>query len=307
MPKKSFLVACESGQYLRLDVFLSGKIQDLSRSQIQKQIEEGRVRVNGKACKSSFRLSAGEYVEIYYELGLPQKLKPEDIPIRVLYRDDHLVVIDKPSGLVIHPGAGNKGHTLANALIYHFPEIKKIGPEDRPGIVHRLDKETSGIMVVALTEEAYCNLRSQFKHREIKKTYLGLVLGKMSQEKGKISWPIGRHVKHGERISVKTRKPRSAETLYQVLKTFKDFSFLEVKPVTGRTHQIRVHFAASGHPIAGDTRYGRRRTKKKGLTMPRLFLHAHLLEFTHPATKERVVFQSPLADDLKEYLKKLAY
>lgn len=305
MPKKSFLIACKSGQYQRLDVFLSGKIQELSRSQIQKLIEEDRVRVNGTARKSSFRLSAGECVEIDYELGLPQKLKPEDIPIRVLFRDDHLVVIDKPSGLVVHPGVGTKEHTLANALLYHFPKIINVGPEERPGIVHRLDKETSGIMVAALTEKAYINLRSQFKLREIEKTYLGLVLGKMSQEKGKISWPIGRHVKHGERISVKTRKPRSAETLYQVLKTFKDFSFLEIKPVTGRTHQIRVHLAASGHPVAGDTRYGRQRTKKKGVTMPRLFLHAHLLEFTHPATKKRVVFQSPLADDLKEYLEKL--
>jgi 23S rRNA pseudouridine1911/1915/1917 synthase len=186
-----------------------------------------------------------------------------------------------------------------NALLHHFADIADVGPEERPGIVHRLDKETSGLMVVARSQVAYMELQRQFKLRTVEKIYLGLVWGKITKLKGTIEWPVGRHVKHGERMSVKTKKPRSAETRFKVLRRFQRYTLLEIKPITGRTHQIRVHFATSGHPIVGDTRYGKKKSKGH---IPRLFLHAHRLSFFHPVSKERMVFLSPLPHELKKFL-----
>lgn len=283
----------------RLDVFLSEKIKELSRSRIQKIVEEQRVRINGVSRKSSYKLREGERVEIDFELPEPEKIEPENIPIEVLYSDVCIAVVDKPSGMVVHPGAGNKRHTLVHTLLYHFPDIKMVGPEERPGIVHRLDKETSGVMVVAKNLKAYKELQRQFKVREVEKFYVGLVWGKMSRHEGKISWAVGRHKKHGEKMSIKTRKPRSAETLYTVQKEYGEFTLLEIKPTTGRTHQIRVHLSASGHPVVGDNRYGGRKSK---ISCPRLFLHAQRLVFFHPETKERVEFSSRLPQDLRDFL-----
>jgi 23S rRNA pseudouridine1911/1915/1917 synthase len=302
VPKREFLTTPLSGLNQRLDVFLSERINELTRSQVQRFIEERKVMVNGIARKSSYKLKSGEKVEIEYELARPPKIKPENVPVGVLYSDDHIAIIDKPSGMVVHPGAGKSQHTLVNSLLYRFPDLKEIGPEERPGIVHRLDKETSGLMVVARNLKAYEQLQQQFKKREVEKTYLGLIRGRMPEKKGKISWSIGRHVKHGERISVKTKKPREAETYYSVLKEYEEYSLLEVKPLTGRTHQIRVHMAASGHPLAGDTRYGHRKSKPN---FPRLFLHASCLSFIHPETQKRAEFSSPLPQDLKSFLEKL--
>jgi len=275
----------------------------LSRSQIKKLIEKKKVRVDGVLRKSSYKLQEKERVEIDYERPDYKENIPENIPLELIYTDEHIVVINKPSGLVVHPGAGYKEHTLVNALLYYFPEIKDIGPDDRPGIVHRLDKETSGVMVVAKTSEAYRRLQRQFKQRKVQKLYLCLVWGKITAEEGRISWSIGRHPTHGERMSIKSRKPRKAETLYSVQKRFAKFTLLEVKPLTGRTHQIRVHLSASGHPLVGDTRYGRR--KSTNFECPRLFLHAFKLLFNHPETQQRVEFSSPLPQDLKSFLENL--
>ena len=302
MPKREFLTTPLSGLNQRLDIFLSERINNLTRSQVQGFIEEKKVKVNGVARKSSYNLKSGEKVEIEYELTRPPKIKPENVPVDVLYSDDHIAIIDKPSGMVVHPGAGKSHHTLVSSLLYRFPDLKEVGPEERPGIVHRLDKETSGLMVVARNLKAYEQLQQQFRKREVEKTYLGLIRGRMSEKKGKISWSIGRHVKHGERISVKTKKPREAETHYSVQKEYEEYSLLEIKPLTGRTHQIRVHMAASGHPLAGDTRYGHRKSKP---SFPRLFLHASCLSFIHPETQKRVEFSSPLPQDLKSFLEKL--
>ena len=302
MPKREFLTTPLSGLNQRLDVFLSERIKELTRSQLQRFIEERRVKVDGIARKSSYKLKSGEKVEVEYELATPQEIQPENIPVDVVYSDDHLAIIDKPPGMVVHPGAGKKHHTLINSLLYRFPDLKEVGPEERPGIVHRLDKETSGLMVVARSLKAYELLQQQFRKREVEKTYLGLIHGRMPEKRGKISWSIGRHAKHGERISVKTKKPREAETNYSVQKEYEEFSLLEIKPLTGRTHQIRVHMAASGHPLAGDARYGRRKSKP---SIPRLFLHASRLSFIHPETQEKVEFSSPLPQDLKSFLEKL--
>jgi 23S rRNA pseudouridine1911/1915/1917 synthase len=299
VPKKEFLITPLSGLNQRLDVFLSRKISELTRSQIQRCIKERRATVNNEERKANHRLKVGERVEIDYELPEPDRILSEDIPLDVIDKDDHFIVINKASGMVVHPGAGNREHTLVNALLHYFPEIREIGPEERPGIVHRLDKETSGLMVVARSDVAHQDFLEQFKKRGVVKRYLGLVWGRMPEKKGKIDWAIGRHVKHGERISIRTKRPRQALTQYSVRKDFGEFTLLEIQPVTGRTHQIRVHLAAAGHPIAGDSRYGRRKTRIK---VPRLFLHASYLSFCHPVTKKRVEYSSPLPADLKDFL-----
>jgi len=264
------------------------------------------VTVDGAFRKSSHKLRAGERVAVEMEIpedaGGPQ---PEDIPLTILYADADLVVLDKPSGLVIHPGAGVRDGTLVNALLHRFPDIRSLSEDDRPGIVHRLDKETSGVMVAARSARAEAELKRQFKDREVRKVYLALVAGRMPAAAGRFDWSIGRHPKHGQRMSIRTRTPRSAVTEYAVRRTFRDFSLLEVRPLTGRTHQIRVHFAAAGHPIAGDRRYGSGGREAKA-RFPRLFLHAHRLAFRHPATGEPVEFVSPLLAELEAVLETLA-
>ena len=277
----------DQGVNQRLDFFLAKKIRDISRSQIQRLVEEGSVRVNGQTTKSSYKLKPGDRIHIEYKPQKSEKTEPEKIPLHILYKDKDILIIEKPSGLVVHPGAGVRGGTLVNALLYHFPEVKGVGPEERAGIVHRLDKDTSGVMVVARTTKAYRHLQQQFKEKKVEKLYLGLAWGKMPQKSGKITWPIGRHPKHGERISIKTRKPRRAETLFTVLREYEESTYLEITPITGRTHQIRVHLSYIGHPIIADEIYGSKYSAKlaKKIGLKRQFLHAHRLEFTHPMTK----------------------
>ncbi len=282
---------------------MSENIKDLTRSQIQKAILEGDVLVNDSTCKSSYRLKQGDRITVKTEP--PDEdiiLVPENIPLKIIYQDDSVIVIDKPSGLVVHPGSGHEDHTLSNALVYHFPWLKEVGLPDRPGIVHRLDKDTSGIMVVAANSEAYSDLMRQFKARQIHKIYFGLVWGSFLQDSGQLLWPIGRHSKYGDRMSIKTRKARSAETRFKVVKRYQDYSLLNIYPLTGRTHQIRVHLAASGHPIVGDEVYGRRRIKTG---CPRLFLHAYKLVFNHPSKKIKTEFVSHLHGDLQDFLDRI--
>jgi 23S rRNA pseudouridine1911/1915/1917 synthase len=302
VPKKKFLVTALDGDSQRVDVFLSRKIKILSRAQIQSLIQASNVRVNKSIVKSSYKLKQHDEVKVEFDLLSSDEIEPENIPLSVLYQDNHIIILDKPSGMVVHPGAGNKKHTLVNALLFHFPEIQTIGTSMRPGIVHRLDKATSGVMVVARIDEAYVELQRQFKEREVAKLYQGLVWGKMPGPKGEIVWPIGRHSQRRERISVKTRSPRDAKTLYSVQRYFNEYTLLDIKPVTGRMHQIRVHLAASGHPVVGDTVYGRRQSKVKCL---RLFLHASFLVFSHPENGERVEFSSRLPQDLQDFLSKI--
>jgi 23S rRNA pseudouridine1911/1915/1917 synthase len=297
VPKREFEITPESGANERLDVYLSRQIQDYTRSQCQRFIDKGQVAVNGEAKKSSYKLREGDRIEIEVEMPEAAEILPEDIPLKILFGDEDILVIDKPAGMIVHPGAGARKGTLVNALIYHFPDIRGLGDIDRPGIVHRLDKETSGVMVVARSLKAYDELRRQFKAREIKKIYLALVWGRLPKAEGRFDWPIGRHIKHGQRMSIKTRKPRSAVTEYRVQKEYKVFSLLEIRPVTGRTHQIRVHLSAAGHPLAGDRRYGS--IPKSKYKFSRLFLHAHVLSFCHPVTGLRHDFTSPLPEELK--------
>jgi len=299
VPRFEFDVTADSGEGARLDVFLAANVSGMTRSQLKKLIDSGDVRVAGEIRRAGFKVRAGDRVVIEYETRNPDPLEPQDVPFKILFVDSEIIVLDKPSGLVVHPGAGNPAGTLANALVYHFPEIAAVGPPDRPGIVHRLDKETSGLMVAARTGRAYESLLQQFKRRDVWKTYLGLALGRITAPEGRINWPLGRHATEGKKISVRSRHPKPAETFFTVLRVFNQATLLEIKPVTGRTHQIRVHLAAAGHPIAGDSLYG---PKKKRIKVPRLFLHAHTLSFIHPGTGERLTFASQLPPDLEAVL-----
>ncbi|OGD26826.1 MAG: hypothetical protein A2Y56_02940 [Candidatus Aminicenantes bacterium RBG_13_63_10] len=299
MPPQLDLVAGRADAGLRLDIYLVRKVRSLTRSRIKRLIVAGRVLVNGSGVKPGHKLRAGDRVGLEWEEDAREGLKPEDMSLEILYADDHLAVVNKPSGLVVHPGAGHRTGTLAAGLLAMFPEVRSLGAGERPGIVHRLDKETSGVMVVARTPEAYCALQRMFKNRKVRKTYLGLVWGRMARREGRMEGAIGRSARRGGAFAVQGRKPREALTLYKVIREFKEHSLLEIRPVTGRTHQIRVHLAAAGHPLAGDSRYGRR---KGGKSFPRLFLHARSLAFTHPLTGREMEVSALLPHDLEEAL-----
>ncbi len=301
MPEKIFIVSPEE-RHFRLDRFLSLHFSDVSRSKLKTSILQGEVLVNGKLQKPGYLLKEGDRVNVNWKPQPEDNIHPVKIPLKIIYSDNHIVVVEKPSGLVVHPGGKGSKITLVHGLLYYFPDIARLGPADRPGLVHRLDKETSGLIVIARTEKAYLSLQQQFKDRMVGKNYFGLVWGNVSADSGAIAVPIGRHVRHGLRISVKTRKPRQALTLYKVEQRFQKFTLLSIKPITGRTHQIRVHLAASGFPVVGDSRYGRR---KQDAGCPRLFLHAHRLVFSHPVTGKTEEFQSPLPEELVEFLQNI--
>lgn len=292
----------------RIDKFASEKA-GITRSQIHHLIEEGLITVNGKQAKANYRMHEGDLVDITLPEKSPEELVPEDIPIDVLYSDEHLVVVNKPAGLVVYPAAGHPGGTLMNAIRFRFGELTAPGAPLRPGVVHRLDKDTSGIMVVALSEEAYHNLVEQFSEREIKRSYVALLWGNLKGDKGKIKLKIGRSMTDRKKMSVRTRKGKEAETSWDVLERFKGATMVRAKLSTGRTHQIRVHFSAEGHPVLGDETYGHKTSIKLGgkekLSIPRQMLHAKVLGFRHPVTGKKMRFTSPLPEDMSEVLSAL--
>lgn len=275
----------------RLDRFLGARCTEFSRSRLQGFIRDGLAWVNGSPAKPSLVLREGDVVvlEIPTE-SAPSPLTAEEMPLGILFEDEHLLVIDKPAGLVVHPGAGNREGTLANGLLHHCSGIEIVGGTERPGIVHRLDKETSGCLVVAKTETAHRALAEQFASRDVGKTYLALVDGKPRMPHGKIEAPIGRHPIHRQKMAV-VERGRESLTHYRVLDSREGKALVQCQPKTGRTHQIRVHLKHLGHPVTGDPVYGRRGTHT------RHFLHAWRLEFTHPATGKRISFQAPLPGD----------
>jgi len=299
MPEKEFQVEAAPDIPARVDVFLAGKLPELSRSRIHELAAAGGVLVNSRPVRPSRRVRSGDRVAVVWREETEAELGPQDVDFGIRHSDDWILVVEKPSGLVVHPGAGVKDGTLANGLLHRYPELAGVGDPDRPGIVHRLDKETSGLLVVARTREAYLFLQAQFRNRQVHKIYLALVMGRMPECGGVIDRPLGRHWKDGKRMSVKTRKPRDAETRFIVLEEFRETSLLEIAPVTGRTHQIRVHMSSIGHPLAGDTQYKRRKTPGR---RHRLFLHAHRLSFVHPGSGETVTFISELPADLEHIL-----
>ena len=298
-------------QGLRVDRFLDRQMEG-SRSVIQRWIKEAGVRVNGSACKPGRRLRNGDEIEVNPLPAPPMDLLPEELPLSIVFEDEHLLVVDKAAGMVVHPGAGNNSGTLVNALLFHLKRMSR-KTTVRPGIVHRLDKGTSGLLVVAKNDRSHDHLALQFKERQVTKLYLCLVYGRVEKEAGEIDIPVGRHPTRRTRMSTRSRSPRPAFTAFRVLRRLTRFSYLEVKLRTGRTHQIRVHLEHAGHPVVGDPVYrGNRRelplAGEEGRLICRLerqFLHAATLQFEHPATGRKLRFESPLADDLAAVLSPL--
>lgn len=295
---KTFLLIVEEPG-ARLDKYISDRCPDLSRTQAQKLIDDGHVLVNRKPEKPSFKLRAGDRIDIVIPPPEPCLLEPEAISLKIVYEDADLIVVDKPAGLTVHPAPGHRTGTLVNAVLALVPDMNT-GDTERPGIVHRLDKDTSGLIIVAKNATAHMKLSDQFKNRTVTKTYTALVNGRLSPETGVIEARIGRDPRNRKKMAV-VSGGREARTDYRVIKYIDNYTLLEVKPRTGRTHQIRVHLAAIGFPIVGDSTYG-----AKSKLAPRQFLHASKLGFRLPSTGEFHEFESELPEDLSQVLKNLA-
>ena len=283
----------------RLDRFLADRCADLSRSRIKRLIVDGEVTVDGRPRNAGFRLRAGQSVVIQVPDATPSYMRPQSIPISVVYEDEHLLAVDKPAGMPVHPGVGHPDSTLLNALMGLDSGIGAVGGASRPGLVHRLDKDTSGLVLVAKTEQAHERLSAQFKERSVRKGYLALVAGHPDPAEAIIDAPIGRDPGDRKKMAI-VDDGRESSTLYRTLRSYRDCSLIDVRPKTGRTHQIRVHFASIGHPIIGDDTYGRADPR-----IDRHFLHAAYLEFEHPASGERVELHAPLPNDLQAALDRL--
>jgi 23S rRNA pseudouridine1911/1915/1917 synthase len=304
----------------RLDQFLAARLEAVSRARVQEMIAEGKVLVNEAAARASLKLRGGERVSVLGEAQrAPIKAIAEEIPLDIVYEDDDLAVINKPAGMMVHAGAGatddarNRG-TLVNALLHHLGSLSGVGGALRPGIVHRLDKETSGLIVVAKRDEAHRKLSAQFGAREVKKKYVALVHGWVKKDSGTLAQSISRDRVRRTRMTTRLEGGRAAVTHYRVVRRlntkFGKFTLLDVKIDTGRTHQIRVQVAAMGHPVVGDTMYGaprQARGKNAVIGLRRNFLHAAELEFRHPRTGEMVGLKSELPEELREFLRKVEY
>ncbi len=298
--------AADAGK--RVDILTAEKT-GISRSRIQRYVKENLLLVNSKPVGGNYRLKTGDIISLNIPEEEPTGLAPEAIPLEILYEDQYFIVVNKPAGMVVYPAAGHNRGTLMNALAYHCKKLAGTGGPLRPGIVHRLDKDTSGIMVVALDDRAYYSLVEQFRQRTINRRYIVLVYGNLKKDKGEISLSIGRSESDRKKMSTKSRKGKEAITTWKALERFRDAALIEARLKTGRTHQIRVHFASIGHPVLGDRTYGRKTeieiAGKKKITFPRQMLHAELLGFTHPATGEHLEFKSPLPEDMEESIKQL--
>jgi 23S rRNA pseudouridine1911/1915/1917 synthase len=307
----------------RLDAFLSEKIEGWSRSRLQKLVDDGDVLVNQNQAKSSYRIQAEDHIEVELTETFVEKFEPEDIPLQIIFEDENLAVINKPAGMVTHPGAGISRGTLANAVAYRF-KIQNLESESenildeqsrlqnlraKIGIVHRLDKDTSGLIVVAKNETTHEDLSEQFRNREVYKSYVALAHGKVERNTGKIDVPIAREKHNRLKMSVQ-KSGRNALSLWKVRQRFEKFTLLDIEIKTGRTHQIRVHLSYINHPIVGDETYnsGRDNTianleiRQAIKELNRFFLHAERLSFTHPTTKEKMDFHAPLPKELKDFL-----
>ena len=309
-PQPPTLIVTADNAGTRLDAFLAAQIDGWSRSRLKRLIDDADVLVNGSEAKASYKLREGDEIEVELTELPPTTFQPEDIPLDIVYEDEYLAVINKPAGLVVHPGAGVPGGTLANALAYHFalvPHPSSLVP--RPGIVHRLDKDTSGLIVIAKDDQTAEELSRQFHDREVEKSYIALVHGSPDENSGTIDRPIARH-KHNRTAMTIAAHGRSALTLWRVQSRFDKFTLLDVEIKTGRTHQIRVHLASINHPVVGDETYnaGRDKTvadlkiRKAIADLGRFFLHAEKLSFTHPKTGERLSFNQPLPEELDGFL-----
>ena len=288
----------------RLDHFLVERLPEFSRSRLQGLIKDGFVLVDGvPAKKAGQKLETGSEVEVHIPPPTPSKLIGEDIPLDIIFENDDLLVINKPAGMVVHPAAGHGSGTLVHAVLGYAPEIEGIGGKERPGVVHRLDKDTSGLILLAKNDRAHRWLQEQFRNRRVIKTYLALVDGRPATSRGRVEAPIGRDPAHRKRMAVlPVGKGREAISEYRTLETFEAHTFLEFRPLTGRTHQVRLHCAFLGCPIVGDRVYGRRKTS---LILDRQFLHAAAIEIVLPGEAQARSFEAPLPPDLEAVLREL--
>jgi len=294
----------------RLDVYLRDKFPQASRGAIQRLIEEGHIRVNGRVVKPTHAPHAGEVVEIEWPEPRAAEARAEELPLDILHEDDSLLVLNKAPDMVVHPAAGHDEHTLVNALLHHCAgRLSGIGGVSRPGIVHRLDRETSGCLVVAKTDESHIALSAQFASRKVEKVYRAIVCGELQRERGEIRAAIARHPSHRKRMAVSDESGREAHTSYRVLELLNGATLVEAILHTGRTHQIRVHFQFLRHPLVGDNVYGQRQnqrlTEATGYEAPRQMLHAFRLSFTHPRTGKRMAFEAPTPADFCDALSAL--
>ena len=299
-------------QGARLDVYLVALDPDLSRSQLKRLIDEEQVLVNGKGSKAGYKLRAGDVIRVTEQAPAPCQAVPENIPLTILYEDKDLLVVDKAAGMVVHPAAGNYQHTLVNAILHHCKDLTGIGGVLRPGIVHRLDKNTSGLMVVAKTDSALAFLQQQFKAHEVKKIYKALAFGDLTEDEGVIDVPIGRHPTDRKKMSMSSKRGKEALTRWRVLERYGILTYLELRIETGRTHQIRVHLNGIGHPILGDDVYGNGAKRLQTITdnavqsclkmMKRQALHAATLAFKHPQDKRWLEFSSEPPEDMTRTL-----
>lgn len=309
-PRRLIVPSEAAGQ--RLDHFLAAALPELSRSRLQELIKQGCVVLGGAVVKRpSLRLRGEEKLAVEVVERPPLRATPEDIPLDILYEDDDLIAVNKPAGMVVHAGAGARQGTLVNALLYHFQQLSTVGGEQRPGIVHRLDKGTSGVILAARTDEAHRKLAAQFTQRTVEKHYIALVHGQMKQQQGRIRLPVARDRVRRTRMTTRYREGRPADTEYKVLESVKGFSLLELRLHTGRTHQIRVHLSSLGRPVAGDRLYGApgvlRLDNRKRPTLNRNFLHAKQLSFRQPRTDEPVTVSAPLPEELRSLLRELGF
>jgi 23S rRNA pseudouridine1911/1915/1917 synthase len=295
------LSASASDAGKRLDVFLQERLSEFSRARLQAWIKAGRVQVDGAAGRASSRLRGGESIEVEPAELPPLHAVAEDLPLHILYEDAAVLAVNKPAGMVVHAGAGRHSGTLVNALLHRFGSLSQAGGDERPGIVHRLDRLTSGVILVARTDAAHRALAHQFSSRRVEKVYLALVHGTVKQQEGRIERPISRDPVRRIRMTARRAEGRAAITEYRVLERFAGFTYLEVRIKTGRTHQIRVHFSAIGHPVAGDQLYGAPAAPEAG----RFFLHAHRVRFEQPSTGEPVTVVAPLPPELEAWLCRL--
>lgn len=284
----------------RLDQFLRERLPQYSRSRLQDWIDQQRALVNGRPEKRSYLLKGTERVQVHPGELPPLRATPEELPLDVLYEDADLIAVNKPAGMVVHTGAGRHSGTLVNAVLHRFGKLSSVAGELRPGIVHRLDRLTSGVILIARNDAAHRNLAHQFATRQVEKIYIALVHGSVKSESGQITTPITRDPLRRVRMTTRLARGRSAITSYRVLKRFDGFTLLEVKIGTGRTHQIRVHLASVGHPVVGDALYGAPKS-----SLGRYFLHARQITVTSPSTGERLTISAPLPGELQDFLAKL--
>ncbi|HUS83486.1 MAG TPA: RluA family pseudouridine synthase [Dehalococcoidia bacterium] len=298
MTEQTFHLVVQEDEGKRFDAFVARECPDLSRSRARRLIEDGLATINGRSTKPSYLLRPGDVVDVRVPPPQPVALEPDAVPLRIVYEDADLLVVDKPAGMTVHPAPGHSRHTLVNALLAHCGDLSGIGGVLRPGIVHRLDKDTSGLLLVAKNDRAHADLSRQLKEHTVEKRYLALVRGRVEQTEGVIEGAVGRDPRNRKRMAV-VEGGRPARTAYRVREYVDGMTLVEVAPSTGRTHQIRVHLAAAGHPVVGDALYG-----KPSALVGRQFLHAYRLVFRHPVGGRVVALETPLPEDLRQALRK---